>query len=113
MVLARPRPIGHPWISRTSHAEKAEQALDRPQSLGGAELLQVPAPQRAGRRQSGARCEFSQAGQVSAGLSRSRADRAAVSIGGAESTGRKILRRAEFRDPRAVLLDGDAIVRAA
>src|SRR6185436_11241563 len=92
---------------------QAEQALDRAQLVGRAQLLQVSASERTGRGQSRAQREHAEAGQVSAGLSRPRTNRAAVSVGRAQGAGGAILRRQELRDSGAVLLDGDAPLRAA
>ena len=54
-----------------------------------------------------------QAREVSAGLSRPRADRSAVPDGRGARVGGQVRRRAQPRDPRAVLLHRHAPVRAA
>src|SRR5437016_755036 len=107
MDMAGTRSSCRSRISRASDAQKAEQEIDRAQPLGGEELLQVPAPERARRRQSRAERQHAEAGQIPARLSRSRADRAVVSIGGAQGAGGKVLRCPKLRDSGVVLLDGD------
>src|SRR6266478_4965575 len=113
MVVAGTRPPRDPRISGAPHAQEVEQAVDRAQSFGRQKLLQVSASQRTSRSESRAQRQLAQAGQVSARLSRPRANRAAVSVGRAQGSGRALRRRAEFGDSRAVLLDWDASLGAA
>src|ERR1700681_430713 len=113
MVVAGAGSPGDPRIPRALDAEKTEQEVDRPEPLRGAKLLQVFASQRTGRGKSGARRYDAEAGQVSARISGSRANRAAVPGGRPQGSGRSVRRCAELRDPRVVLFDRNASLGAA
>src|SRR5438552_7576559 len=108
--MAGDRPAGDQVVPCPPHAPETEQEIDRAQPIRSEELLQVSPPQRARRGETGAERQHSEAGEISPGLSRSRADRTAFPVRRAQGARGEIRGCEKLRDSGAVLLDGDAVV---